>query len=72
MSLHYRSLPLTGGVFDVLVEVFQKELVAAGLISAELATRHTQGPGRSRDIGAIQAAFDHAYKGKHEGFKVPP
>ncbi len=67
---HDRSRPLTGGVFDVLVEVFQKNLVAAGLITPELAVRSTQGPGpgRDQDLDAVQDDFDAAYTGNEAAF----
>ncbi|HJQ37621.1 MAG TPA: hypothetical protein VKB93_10820 [Thermoanaerobaculia bacterium] len=66
---HERSLPLTGGIFDVMVEVFQKRLVAKNLISADLALRSTQGPGGSPDTKKIQKEFDAAYKGHEAAFK---
>lgn len=66
---HDRSEPLTGGFFDVMVEIFQKRLVARGLISQSLATRSTQGPGGSPDTVGIQAEFDALYAGHEEDFK---
>jgi hypothetical protein len=66
---HDRSLPLTGGIFDIMVEVFQKELVARGLITPELAEQSTQGPGRGQDLDAIQAKFDDAFNGHEAEFK---
>lgn len=68
---HDRSLPLTGGIFDIMVEVFQKELVSTGLISEDLAKRSTLGPSptRDQDLAAIQKDFDKAYKGKEKEFK---
>lgn len=68
---HKRSVPLTGGMFDIMVEVFQKKLVEKGLITQELADLSTQGsgPGRAQDLGAIQKAFDAAYAGKEKEFK---
>ena len=67
---HDRSLPLTGGLFDVMVEVFQKRLVATGLIPQALADRSTQGPGpgRDQDLDAVQADFDAAYTGNEAAF----
>jgi hypothetical protein len=65
---HERSQPLTGGMFDVMVEIFQKRLVAKGLITPGLATRSTQGPGGSPDIDAIQAEFDAAFTGHEDDF----
>jgi hypothetical protein len=68
---HDRSLPLTGGIFDIMVEVFQKELVSRKLISEDLAKRSTLGPSptRDQDLAAIQRDFDKAYEGKEAEFK---
>ena len=66
---HERSLPLTGGIFDIMVEVFQKKLVDQKLITDDLATRSTQGPGGSSDTKKIQKEFDVAYKGHEAAFK---
>ena len=52
-----------------MVEIFQKRLVAKGLISQGLATRSTQGPGGSPDIMAIQAEFNERYTGHEDDFK---
>jgi hypothetical protein len=41
---HERSLPLTGAIFDSMVEVFQQELVDKKLISPELRLRSTHLP----------------------------
>jgi hypothetical protein len=65
---HDLSLPLTGAIFDIFVEVFQKELVKAGLISQELATKSFNSPDEHSD-NAIQAQFTTAYKGKEPQFK---
>jgi hypothetical protein len=66
---HDRSLPLTGGIFDVMVEVYQKKLVQRSLITQDLADRSTQGLGRDQDLDAIQADFARAYKGNESDFK---
>jgi hypothetical protein len=65
---HDLSLPLTGAIFDIFVEVFQKELVKAGLISQDLATRSFNSPSEENDL-AIQAEFTAAYTGKEPQFK---
>jgi hypothetical protein len=64
---HAMSQPLTGAVFDMLVEVFQEILVRDGLISRELdgLSRQQQSP----QEGMVQAAFDRAYAGRHDEFK---
>ncbi|HKO02447.1 MAG TPA: hypothetical protein VJ032_12170 [Thermoanaerobaculia bacterium] len=66
---HERSLPLTGGIFDIMVEVFQKKLVAHGLITQDLATRSTQGPGGSPNTAQIQKEFNAAYRNHEAAFK---
>lgn len=65
---HQMSLPLTGAVFDILVEVFQNLLVQDGLISREL-DRISRPEARLADAATVQAAFDQAYAGRHDGFK---
>lgn len=67
---HQRSLPLTGAIFDIMVEVFQRKLVQRNLISQDLAERSTQG---ATPIGAetqkeIQDEFDKAYAGNETAF----
>lgn len=66
---HDRSLPLTGGIFDIMVEVFQKELVKRNLIAQDLADRSTHGLGQDQDLAAIQADFAAAYTGNEAKFK---
>lgn len=66
---HERSLPLTGAVFDIMVEVFQKELVKCNLIDQDLADRSYHGPGSSQGLSAIQAEFAAAYKDHEAAFK---
>jgi hypothetical protein len=66
---HNLSLPLTGAIFDVFVEVFQKELVQAGLISQELAKRSFHSPEENEDDNAIQSEFATAYSRNPKGFK---
>ena len=66
---HAQSLPLTGAVFDMLVDVFQTLLVEDGLISRELDafSRPEVSP---IDEVTVQAGFDRAYAGRHDGFKA--
>ncbi len=67
---HDLSRPLTGAVFDVFVEVFQKHLVDAGLISQELADRSYHGPDEDLDDDAIQQEFAALYDQRPDEFKV--
>ncbi|QTL47330.1 hypothetical protein [Priestia aryabhattai] len=65
---HDLSEPFTGGAFDILVEVFQHNLIKKGLISEELGKRayHAKKP---TEIEAIQKEFDQRYQGKETDFK---
>ena len=58
---HELSEPLTGATFDILVEVFQKELVSRGLITQDLADRSFHDGNTLQDNEAIQQEFDAAY-----------
>jgi hypothetical protein len=64
---HTIGMPLTGAVFDILVEVFQELLIEEGFISRELdeLTRVQDAP-----VEVVQAGFDRAYAGRHDAFKV--
>ena len=64
---HTVGLPLTGGVFDLLVEVFEAFLVGEGLISRDL--DGVARKGEASDAPEVQAAFDRAYAGRHDAFK---
>jgi hypothetical protein len=65
---HVMSLPLTGAVFDIMVDVFQELLVQDGLISRELDRRSRPEIGSSNER-AVQAEFDVRYAGRHDEFK---
>lgn len=64
---HAMSLPLTGAVFDVLVEVFEELLVEDKLISRELDRLSRQEENVSYE--EVQGQFDRAYAGRHDAFK---
>jgi hypothetical protein len=64
---HTIGLPLTGAVFDILVEVFQELLVEDGVISREL---DELSRGQESPVGAVQAGFDRSYAGRHDAFKA--
>jgi hypothetical protein len=66
---HERSLPLTGAIFDTMVEVFQQNLVNNGLIENELRVRSTNLPGSTEDLKSIQDDFATAYTGNEAAFK---
>ena len=66
---HRMGEPLTGAVFDTLVEVFQQNLVDAGLISPETDALSRRGGLLELDDRVLQADFDKAYAANPLGFK---
>lgn len=67
---HDLSQPLTGALFDVLVEVFQKKLLARGLISPALAAQAMGPEGGKPDTKAVNFAFAIAYHDHESAFKA--
>jgi len=65
---HLLGLPLTGAVFDVLVEVFEQFLVDENIISRELDLISRQD--RDAPLEEVQTGFDRAYAGRHDEFKA--
>ena len=65
---HERSLPLTGAIFDTMVEFFQKRLVELGLIDQKLRDDSNNLPGSSVDLKDIQRRFTAAYVGHERDF----
>jgi hypothetical protein len=61
-------MPLTGAVFDVLVEVFEQFLVDGNFISSELDELSRQE--KDAPIEAVQIGFDRAYARRHDAFKA--
>jgi hypothetical protein len=67
---HALSQPLTGAIFDILVDIFQELLVERGLIArdiAETARRIREVP---EQAAAVQAFFDAAYAGNFDRFRA--
>lgn len=65
---HDLSEPFTGGSFDILVEVFQHNLIERGLISEDLGKRSFN-DGTIINVEAIQKEFNQYYQGKESEFK---
>lgn len=65
---HDLSQPLTGALFDVFVEAFQKRLVERDLITQELADSSFNEGNSAHDDRAVQAGFDAAYAGRAGAF----
>jgi hypothetical protein len=68
-NVHDLAQPLTGALFDILVDVFQQTLLERGLISEELWDLAERVPEEPVDKDVIQAMFDEAYRNRHEEFK---
>ncbi len=67
---HALSQPLTGAVFDILVDIFQEMLVDRGLIPKEVAeaTRHVRNS--PENAAALQPVFDAAFADRYEDFRA--
>jgi hypothetical protein len=67
---HAIGLPLTGAVFDILVEVFHQILVNERFISRDLDELARMEESENAPAGVVQAGFDRAYVGRHDAFKA--
>jgi hypothetical protein len=68
-ELHEMGEPMTGAMFDILVEIFQEMLVERSVITRELADMAFQVPGDPHTAMAVQAGFDAAYRDSAAEFK---
>ena len=68
-NVHDLAQPLTGAIFDILVDVFQLTLLERGLISEGLWDLAERVPEEPVDQDQIQSMFDAAYRGRHDEFK---
>jgi hypothetical protein len=68
-NVHDLAQPLTGAIFDIMVDVFQRGLLEKGLISPELWDLAERVPEEPVDPDRIQRMFDQAYRGRHQEFK---
>jgi hypothetical protein len=67
---HQLAQPLTGAVFDVLVDVYQQILVDTGLVSARLDHLSGRATGVPIDDPTVDVMFAAAYAGRHDAFKA--
>jgi len=67
---HELSQPLTGALFDVLVDVFQERLVERGLIARAIADLGHQLETSPQNAPVIQAAFDESFTGRAAAFRA--
>ncbi len=66
---HDLAQPLTGALFDILVDIFHESLLERGLISPEVEDLADQVQRMPQYEPLIQALFDEAYEQNHEEFK---
>jgi hypothetical protein len=67
---HDLSQPLTGAVFDMLVDIFQENLVESGVIERYVADLSDTVRDHPENQVVIQAAFDTAYPGQEQAFRT--
>ena len=65
---HALSQPLTGAIFDILVDIFHESLVARGLISPEVEDLADIAEADPAAEAPLQEAFDRAFARNTEGF----
>ena len=68
-QLHDMSLPFTGALFDLFVEIFQQKLLEKDLIDAELDELSRGLTEKMDNEEQVQEAFDLAYEANPLGFK---
>ena len=66
---HDLALPLTGALFDILVDIFHESLLDRGLISPEVEDLADQVQDHPEYDGLIQSLFDDAFAAEPEGFR---
>jgi hypothetical protein len=66
---HHLSQPLTGALFDVLVDVYQQLLVDSGIINQALADASYNAMEPDADEILIQRGFELAFAGQQPQFK---
>ncbi len=66
---HDLSQPLTGALFDILVDIFHEELVERGLISPEVEDLSDKLESDPAYTAIMQEFFDTAYQSDPSGFK---
>jgi hypothetical protein len=63
-----RSLPFTGGAFEVLVGIYEQELVDHRAISEDVRQRSLAA--RRRDLAAVQLAFRRSFRARRQKFET--
>ena len=65
---HKLGEPMTGAIFDMIVEIFQEVLVEERLISRTLADLASRAAGGTVDVEATKADFERAFAGRENAF----
>ena len=68
-EIHKLCDPLTGAIFDIMVAIYQENLVEAGLIDLELAEENRRAADRQLGGEALTRKFRQAYEKAPEGFR---
>lgn len=68
-EIHTLGQPLTGALFDIMLEVFQQQLVAFGAIDEDLAERAGRDISDESEDEAVAAAFAAAYEDAPYSFR---
>jgi hypothetical protein len=68
-QLHQVGEPMTGAMFDILVEIFQEILVERGIITRELDTLADRAVDGTVDVERARAGFANAYSSNSDGFR---
>ena len=66
---HALSQPLTGAIFDILVDIFHEQLLDRALISPELEALSDRHEHQPQYQSRVQAMFENAYSGESQAFK---
>jgi hypothetical protein len=69
-SEHALSEPLTGAMFDILIDVFHERLLARGLITPEIEDLSDQLENSPDYSDVMQALFDERYARNPDGFRI--
>jgi hypothetical protein len=67
---HALSEPLTGAMFDIIVDIYQELLVEREVIGSEIAEATRRVRRHPENAGKIQLAFDAAYVDRYEEFRA--
>lgn len=66
---HDLSEPLTGAVFDILIDIFHESLVARGIVARDVEDLADIAEFDVSVASALQAAFDRAFRDNADGFR---